>query len=103
MPSWRARMFCVFYRLQKIVPDNLGEDVLTRAASIPIRSVPMNQADLTATAALFSEYVPDRARPPQRPVVSEHSPRYDELMDKVNVREKLARFSDHWNTRWVAE
>ncbi|MFL6449526.1 MAG: cupin domain-containing protein [Bryobacteraceae bacterium] len=39
----------------------------------------------------------------QSPQVSEQSPRYDEVMDKVNVREKLGLFSDHWNPRVVAE
>ncbi|MFL6449525.1 MAG: hypothetical protein ACJ746_17875 [Bryobacteraceae bacterium] len=38
---------------QKLVPGGLGQDLLTRAASIPLRSVPMNQPDLTALAALF--------------------------------------------------
>lgn len=38
---------------KKLVPDGFGEELLIRAASIRIRSVPMNQSDLTTLAALF--------------------------------------------------
>ncbi len=38
---------------KKLVQDGVGEDLLIRAASIPLRSAPMNQSDLMEVAALF--------------------------------------------------
>jgi hypothetical protein len=38
---------------KKLVPHGLGEDLLIRAASIPLRSAPMNESDLNTLAALF--------------------------------------------------
>ena len=38
---------------KKLVRDGFGEDLLVRAASIPLRSAPMNESDLTTLAALF--------------------------------------------------
>lgn len=38
---------------RRLVPGGTGEDLLTRAASIPLQNAPMNESDLRALAALF--------------------------------------------------